>query len=110
MMVKDLTTQQGMRRFTKYIESLELHGCRRLEDVYTTYSTTKKNAWIRILERAAQDKAERVTVVSAGSHYYSVGYVTKCDDAYHFVYYTSSGRTEYRLNEEQKEMLPWLGI
>ena len=91
----------------EYIDKIDWHGFRNLDDVYKKPSDFKKEIW----QRYRRDPAIRMlTVLSFNCCFFTLGYLMQKEDDWYICKETSSKHLEHKLDDTELALLNAKGI
>lgn len=96
-------TKLSESRYTRYRDHLARYGQQTLRQAYKSFSSKKYNAWTSIKYRCADENGFALSVVGAGSHLFSTGYLRIMPDgSVELVYDYCTGTDRIKLTDAQR--------
>jgi len=96
-------TKLSESRYTRYRDHIARCGQQTLSQAYKSFSSKKYNAWTEINRRCSIENGFALSVVGAGSHFFSTGYLHRLPNgSVELVYDYCTGIDRIKLTDAQR--------
>ena len=96
-------TKLAESRYTRYRDHIARYGQQALNQAYKSFSSKKYIAWTNIKQRCSDEGGFALSVVGAGSHFFSTGYLRiMTDGSVELVYDYCTGTDRIKLTDAQR--------